>query len=1444
MQPKMAATQANDCEALGSYLRAEQIFMLTLNREDQAAGILAVAVAGGVLHSLYPAWLLDIWVGLSSVMLLLCVYLARRCNAAVQNAQSVRNWARIFTACAIITGLLWGLTGTAILLSPSPGIQSFVIVMAGAMMAGGINGNAAYRPALLGLGLAIQTPIIIALFARCDRLHTGAGCLLIIFTAIMINGALKFNRIIAENIRMRFSQQQLLAQAQPSEAAMAEVQQLAKAGSWSLDLQTHVISLSPVAYLAFGVDPANAAPDFGLIMARVHPDDRAMVDAHVAESSTRTGLSGLDHRLVMDNYTIKYLHITAKTVFDASGEAARVNGSVQDVTDRRLVEERLQFANTLLNIQIAEQKLTEDRLRFASILHNTQMEASPDGILVVDNDDKIIALNQRYGEMSRARFDDLLGQDFSVSVARVRPLVKDLDAFLRRVAAVKAHPLVASEVEFETTDGRFFNRFMTPLRAANGDYLGRAWFYSDITERKTAAQKIQFANTLLGTQMEASPDGIMVVDANWVLVSHNKRLAEIWSLAEEHLTPGGDKARRAQILAQVAAPEADMARIKYLMDHPDVIGEDEVATKDGRTIERYSRSLISSAGENLGRVWFFSDVTARKTAEQKLQFTNILLGTQMEASPDGILVVDANRNMVSCNKRFTEIWRFADGQARPGNDAAMRGHIFGQLIATEAYRARIKYLVDHPEEVGEDEVLTTDGRTIERYSKSMVSAAGELIGRISFFSDVTERRSAEQKLILSNALLKTQMEAAPEGIYVIDSAGKILSCNQRFADMWGIPAAMLEAGDTSAVREQTASMMEDPAQYQARITYINQHPEETADDELELNDGRIIERHSVSIRTSDQENLGRAWFCRDVTERKLAEQKRLFANTLMKTQMEASPDGVYVIGMARDILAYNQRFAEMFHLADADFQGPADTVRAHIVGLLKDPSDFEAQLAHLYADPNETFSAELETHDGRLIELLTVSLQAEGQRLGRAWFVRDVTARRAADALALRLARYDVLTGLANRAVFVEAVHQAIVHARRDNTGFAVLFLDLDHFKDVNDTLGHPAGDALLKGVAARLLAATRETDTVGRFGGDEFAVILTGVQDAAGAAILAERLIASINIPLVIELNTVHVRASIGIELFSANAEDSETLLAHADVALYRAKAEGRGTFRFFTAAMDRDVRGRVTLGTELREALGTGEFLLLYQPQVEARTGAIAGVEALIRWRHPERGLLPPEMFIEAAETTGVISQLGHFVLWTACRQAAAWRDAGLKLPRISFNVSALQFKASLSLEADIMEALAETGLQPAMLELELTESAMMSTSQENSNVLRRLREHGVKLAIDDFGTGYSSLQYLRRFPADHIKIAQDFIKNIQTEASDASIVRAIIGLANELKIATIATGIETTAQMDLIASWGCAQMQGFYFSRPVTAEKITSLLTSGSLLLPGDLDVPALP
>ena len=309
-----------------------------------------------------------------------------------------------------------------------------------------------------------------------------------------------------------------------------------------------------------------------------------------------------------------------------------------------------------------------------------------------------------------------------------------------------------------------------------------------------------------------------------------------------------------------------------------------------------------------------------------------------------------------------------------------------------------------------------------------------------------------------------------------------------------------------------------------------------------------------------------------------------------------------------------------------------------------------------------------------------------------------------------------------------------------------------------------------------------------------------------------------------------IHTGASIGIAIYGADAADAETLLSNADVALYRGKAEGRGRYRFFTEAMDNEVQSRVNLGAELREAIDAGQLFLMYQPQVAIADGRISGVEALLRWRHPERGVLSPGLFIPIAERIGIIGRLGHWVLWAACRQARLWLDAGLAPVRIAVNVSALQFKASIALEADVAATLQETGLPPHLLELELTETVLMGMARERSDAFDRLRTTGVTIAIDDFGTGYSSLEYLRRFPVERIKIAQVFVQELETKHDDAAIVRATIGLARELGVNVIAEGVETEAQAKLIAGWGCKEAQGFLFSRPLSVEDATAALKAG--------------
>jgi diguanylate cyclase (GGDEF)-like protein len=503
---------------------------------------------------------------------------------------------------------------------------------------------------------------------------------------------------------------------------------------------------------------------------------------------------------------------------------------------------------------------------------------------------------------------------------------------------------------------------------------------------------------------------------------------------------------------------------------------------------------------------------------------------------------------------------------------------------------------------------------------------------------------------------------------------------------------------------------------------------------------------------------------------------------------------------------------------------------------LKDPQGFYDRVIRLYEHPEEVGHDEIEFKDGRVFDRYSAPLyDSDRKYLGRVWFFRDITTQKQAEAELRHTSRHDGLTGLANRRVFMEGVKQAIARAERGDRGFAVLFLDLDHFKDVNDTLGHPTGDDLLCAIADRLRVNARATDLVARFGGDEFAVIAAAIGEPADAANLADKIVAAIGNSFSIHGNNIHSSVSIGIAVYEPGGADAETLLAHADVALYRAKADGRSGYRFFTNTMDVEVRARVIMSGELREAIASGQLFLRYQPQIEAQTGRIVGVEALVRWNHPLRGVLLPGDFIQVAEKAGLSVALDRWVGREACRQARDWLDEHIEPVVMSVNVSGAQFKRPIELEDDVALVLEKSGLPPHLLELELTETVLMEASDEHNEVLARLRKSGVRLAIDDFGTGYSSLDYLRRYPADRVKIAQDFVRQIAIDPGSAAIVRATIALARELGMVAIAEGVETREQFELLKAWGCTQMQGFYFAKPLAPEDVLPLLLRGRILEP---------
>jgi diguanylate cyclase (GGDEF)-like protein len=447
---------------------------------------------------------------------------------------------------------------------------------------------------------------------------------------------------------------------------------------------------------------------------------------------------------------------------------------------------------------------------------------------------------------------------------------------------------------------------------------------------------------------------------------------------------------------------------------------------------------------------------------------------------------------------------------------------------------------------------------------------------------------------------------------------------------------------------------------------------------------------------------------------------------------------------------------------------------------------------------------------------------------------KDVTDRtrnlEAANKQLRHLATHDALTSLPNRVLLDDRMSQAIVHGERADEGFAVCVLDLDRFKFINDSLGHRAGDELLKHVARRLTSAVRSVDTVARLGGDEFVLIITQTRTQADTERVARNVIEALQASVAIGEHEVHTSASIGIAFYPGDGTTIETLYAHADAAMYCAKQRGGSSVECFAPSMNLATEDRVRFEGDLHRALKQQQFELHYQPKFNAATRRIHSAEALIRWRHPERGLIPPDLFIPLAEESGLIVPIGEWVLREACRQARAWQDQGLPSLRVAVNISAVQFRR-LDLVDTVRCALTDAGIDAQYLEIELTETAVMSDPEESVEILERLSRMGVIVSVDDFGTGYSSMSYLRRFPIDKLKIDRSFITNVMTSADDAAIVQAIISLAHSLRLTVVAEGVETAEQVAFLQKHGCDQYQGYYFSRPVEAAAFAELLRTGA-------------
>jgi diguanylate cyclase (GGDEF)-like protein/PAS domain S-box-containing protein len=573
----------------------------------------------------------------------------------------------------------------------------------------------------------------------------------------------------------------------------------------------------------------------------------------------------------------------------------------------------------------------------------------------------------------------------------------------------------------------------------------------------------------------------------------------------------------------------------------------------------------------------------------------------------------------------------------------------------------------------------------------------------------------------------------------------------------------------------------------------------------------------------------------DITERKQAEADLKSQKEWLTTLINAMPDLICFKDAEGRWLVANEFYLGITGLSGVAYQGRTNF---ELANLSRGQSEY--LLAARTTDERawqarKPLAAEqvvpIPEGGAKTFDALKIPLfNADGSRRGMVLVGRDITERKQAAARIQHLAHHDSLTGLPNRVLFQERLKGAMAQAKRGGHRMALMFLDLDKFKDINDTLGHHVGDLLLKAVAKRLRRCVRETDTVARLGGDEFAVMLTNLANPQGAGTVAESIIASVAEPFGLDEHEVATSASIGITVYPDDAADAEQLLKNADMAMFRSKAEGRDRYHFYVAEMNAEVQARKTIERDLRVALGSDQLEMHYQALVEIRTGEVVGCEALLRWRHPERGWVSPGDFIPIAERTDIIGPLGRWILHRSCVQGAAWTTQGLPPLKVAVNLSPAQFKHHQNLVAMVAEILAETGFPAEQLQLEITEGIAMQNIDATLDVLRQLRAMGVVISIDDFGTGYSSLNYLKRFPVDKLKIDRSFVADIGLHPDNAAVVKSIVNLGHSLGTRVNVEGVETREQLDFLITHEVDEGQGYYFSRPLPPEAFADLIRSG--------------
>jgi diguanylate cyclase (GGDEF)-like protein/PAS domain S-box-containing protein len=1075
---------------------------------------------------------------------------------------------------------------------------------------------------------------------------------------------------------------------------------------------------------------------------------------------------------------------------------------------------------------ITELKQSETALlKSQAMLHST-LAALSEGVVVQDVNGRIISCNPAAERILGIRPGDL--PDANSVVSRRQSIHEDGSDFPESehpamIALATGRPQHDVIMGLRSDDGSFawISINSTPIHTdGNTEPTSVVTSFADITVRKQAQEVLREA-------ISASPDALVIYDENDRLITCNEAYRRIYAQSAAAIHPGAlfedvllcglennQYPEAGETPAQRSAWLAERMRL-HRAPSTDAIQR----LSNGRWIQLRERRTASGL-----TVGFRIDVTELHQKTAKLQ-------ALIDNFPGGISFLDTDYNIVACNQTFRTLLDLPEELFRDGLPSlemvlranALRGE-FGPGDPDEHVRERMTLARKEGPQLFQ---RTRPNGTVLEIRGTPIKGGGS----IRTFMDITARRAAEKQLFDSerraqekSATLELTLAHMSQGLSMFNASGQLMVWNDRYAEIYGLPPGLLKQGvNVSAIDEhvsRTGCLGTDEPDWRQKLA-----DKISFAATLRFSDGRVVR----VVRTPIE---GSGWVAthEDITEQIRAEAS-LFQqsaelariNMQFDAALSTMTQGLCMFDGQKRLAVWNQRYAELYQLPlDLLKVGtPHDAIIADRVlrGILKgeaSDSAAKAKIAALGQLPKSATSSRVdEFADGRLI-LVTRQPTTDGGWLATH---EDITERRRAEAEIVHLARHDVLTGLANRAEFNAKLEEASKRLKRNGSAVTLMMLDLDKFKAVNDTLGHPAGDQLLVEVARRLQSSVRETDVLARLGGDEFAIIQEGGPNQhEGAIALALRIINAISQPFDLNGQQASVGTSIGIVHAPEHGIEPDELLKRADLALYSVKSNGRNDFRVFQDEMLEVAHGQKSAESELRDAIARDEFELYYQPVVDIKTRQVCGVEALVRWRHPTKGLIAPDQFIPLAESTGLIVQLGEWILQQACIDAAS-------LPahvKVAINISAVQFKKGNLFDL-ILCSLVETGLAPERLELEITETALLDNQKAHLTTIRQLKNLGISIALDDFGTGYSSINYLTIFPFDKIKIDKSFTQGVLNRRDCKAVVASTLALAQGLGTVTTAEGVETEEQFEYMRKAGVDLIQGYLFGRPVPISQL---------------------